>query len=129
MGFQIHPLSFLGGVLMNNFTATEKTDSELMKLAKKRVNAKREFIWHFASYVLVNSFIVFIYLITSGFGYFWPIWSIAGWGLGLAFHGVSVMLTLSDVTGKDKVMEEYNRLKEVKNTETPMIDLRDDRSN
>ena len=114
---------------MNNFTATEKTDSELMKLAKKRVNAKREFIWHFASYVLVNSFIVFIYLITSGFGYFWPIWSIAGWGLGLAFHGVSVMLTLSDVTGKDKVMEEYNRLKEVKNTETPMIDLRDDRSN
>ena len=113
---------------MKNNIATDEADRELMKLAKKRVKAKEEFIWHLVSYVLVNCFIVFIYLTTSGFGYFWPIWPMAGWGLGLAFHGVSVALTLSEVTGKDKIIEEYNRLK-AKDSEMEIIDIREDRNN
>ena len=118
---------------MSNGNATSEADARLMKLAKKRVKAKREFVWHLATYVLVNSFLIFIFLTTSGiFGYFWPMWPIMGWGLGLALHGVSLALTLSDNTGSDnKIMEEYNRLKQSETDELRSVvkDLRDDRSN
>lgn len=39
---------------------------------------------HVLSYVLVMLFLVAIWAVT-GAGYFWPIWPILGWGLGLAF--------------------------------------------
>jgi hypothetical protein len=118
------------GVYMNHLSVTDESNLELMKLAKKRVSAKKLLMEHIAAYVLVNIFLVLIYFVTSGFsfGYFWPIWPIMGWGLGLALHGVSVVLTLSYITGTDKVTEEYNRLKQ-QNYETEVIDIRDDRSN
>jgi len=126
-----------GGAVMSNYNATTEADSKLMKLAKKRVRAKREFVWNLACYVLVNTFLVLIYFITDGpFGYFWPIWPIMGWGLGVALHGVSVILTLSDTAAgsEDRVLEEYNKLKrgEMENTDelaSLVKDVEDDRSN
>ena len=40
---------------------------------------------HAVVYALVMALLVFIWL-TTGAGYFWPQWSIAGWGLLLALH-------------------------------------------
>jgi signal transduction histidine kinase len=40
---------------------------------------------HAVVYALVMTFLVFIWL-TTGAGYFWPQWAIAGWGLLLALH-------------------------------------------
>ena len=40
---------------------------------------------HAVVYALVMSLLVFIWLTTGG-GYFWPQWAIAGWGLLLALH-------------------------------------------
>jgi hypothetical protein len=45
---------------------------------------RRDFGWHFATYVIINGFLVFIWSI--GGGGFWPIWVIVPWGIGLAFH-------------------------------------------
>ncbi len=53
--------------------------------ALRRVKAKRDFRNHAAVYVVVNTMLVVIWAI-SGAGYFWPIWPIAGWGVGLAFN-------------------------------------------
>ena len=53
--------------------------------AVKQVKAKRDFKNHAAVYVIVNALLVFIWAV-SGFGYFWPIWAIVGWGIGLAFN-------------------------------------------
>ena len=118
---------------MSGYNATSEADLKLMKLAKRRVKAKKEFVWHLASYVLVNIFLVFIYITTSGFmGYFWPIWPITGWGLGLAFHGVALVLMLSDSTSSDnRVIEEYNRLKRAETDELASLvsDIHEDRSN
>jgi len=36
----------------------------------------------------VNTLLVVIWAM-SGSGYFWPIWPIAGWGVGLAFNAWS----------------------------------------
>lgn len=40
---------------------------------------------HSAVFVLVNTLLVAIWLLAGG-GYFWPIWPMLGWGLGLAVH-------------------------------------------
>lgn len=53
--------------------------------AIKRLNDKRDFKNHVVVYGVVNTILVVVWAAT-GAGFFWPIWSIAGWGVGLAFH-------------------------------------------
>jgi hypothetical protein len=59
--------------------------------AVKRIEAKRAFRFHLALYLLVNLFLIVIWALT-GHGYFWPIWPILGWGIGIVFHGWAVYL-------------------------------------
>jgi hypothetical protein len=53
--------------------------------ARKRVQARRDFSAHLVTYLVVNAFLVMIWAVT-GAGYFWPIWVIGPWGVGLALH-------------------------------------------
>jgi eukaryotic-like serine/threonine-protein kinase len=50
----------------------------------------RSFKTHLTLYLLVNAFLIGIWA-ASGGGYFWPIWSILGWGIGLAAHGAPLL--------------------------------------
>jgi hypothetical protein len=54
--------------------------------AVKRIEAKRAFRFHLALYLAVNLLLIAIWASTAR-GYFWPIWPILGWGIGIAFHG------------------------------------------
>jgi hypothetical protein len=61
----------------------EKKDDELWKLAKKRVGFKQALV----VYLCVNAFLIGLWYFDTGPGsYFWPKWSLLGWGLGLAIH-------------------------------------------
>ncbi len=53
--------------------------------AIKRLKARREFTTHVVTYVVVNAFLVGVWFVT-GAGYFWPIWVLGGWGIGLVLH-------------------------------------------
>lgn len=53
-----------------------------------RLERRRGFRAHLLVYGLVNAMLIVIWA-ASGAGYFWPIWSIAGWGVGLALHAWS----------------------------------------
>lgn len=57
--------------------------------AIRRLGAKREFRLHLTVYLVVNTMLIVIWAAT-GAGYFWPIWPIAGWAIGLASHAFAV---------------------------------------
>ena len=56
------------------------------RAAAARIADRRDFRNHAFIYCAVNTLLVVIWA-ASGAGYFWPIWVIAGWGIGLAAHG------------------------------------------
>ena len=55
---------------------------ELRDEAIHQLERKRLFRRHLAAYVIVNAFLIVIWL-ASGHGYFWPGWVIAGWGIAV----------------------------------------------
>ncbi len=65
------------------------TETKPREAAVRRLEARRDFRNHVAIYVIVNALLVVIWAAT-GSGYFWPIWPIAGWGIGLAFNAWAV---------------------------------------
>jgi hypothetical protein len=72
---------------------SQMSEEEIRKLAESRVSRKKGFFIHLIVYIVVNSFLVIIWAITSSVAKFWFPWFIfplAGWGVGLLFHGMSV---------------------------------------
>ena len=59
------------------------SDTQLHQLAHKRV----EFRTHLAVYLITNTACWIIWFLT-GRGYIWPVWPMAGWGIGVVFHYV-----------------------------------------
>lgn len=55
----------------------------LRDLAVKRLRKQHDFKIHLLIYVLVNAFLVVIWSM-SGTGFFWPVFPIFGWGIGVA---------------------------------------------
>ncbi|HYM49745.1 MAG TPA: 2TM domain-containing protein [Candidatus Limnocylindrales bacterium] len=61
-------------------------------LAIKRIKAKNDFKIHLAVYLIVNAMLVVIWAFTTAGqpfpqGFFWPIFVIAGWGIGVVING------------------------------------------
>ena len=74
-----------------------------------RITAKREFRNHALIYGAVNLLLVVIWA-ASGAGYFWPIWVIAGWGVGLAAHAWRTYGQRS--ISEEDIAEEMQRLEQ-----------------
>ncbi|MCL2530672.1 MAG: 2TM domain-containing protein [Oscillospiraceae bacterium] len=86
-----------------------------MKQAKANVQRKKEFKIHLAVYLAVNAFLVGIFFVTSRnafHAYFWPMWPMLGWGLGVAIHGAVVYLGGNSAKEADHVRKEYQKLKD-----------------
>ena len=82
-------------------------DEERREAAIERLKARRDFKTHAATYLIVNTGLVIIWAL-SGAGYFWPIWAIAGWGVGLAFNAWAVYGGKRAIT-EDDIRAEMNR--------------------
>ncbi len=83
------------------------TDADTRREAAiKRLEAKRGFKVHAAIYVIVNLLLVAVWAF-SGHDYFWPIWPILGWGVGLAIHGW--MTYFQKPIGEDDIRREMEK--------------------
>lgn len=80
---------------------TDDVDREqvLRDRAVKQLKRQRDFRSHLLIYVLVNTFLVVIWLITGRHGFFWPMFLIAGWGIG-------VIMNAWDVYGRQEITED-----------------------
>jgi len=67
--------------------------------AVRQLKKKRDFRGHLLVYILVNTFLVVIWLLTDPNGFFWPVFPIAGWGIG-------VIMNAWDVYGRQDITEE-----------------------
>ena len=74
------------------------TRAELAKLVedlprrprpRDRAADSRDFQEHLRAYLMVMALLVAIWLVT-GAGYFWPIWPILGWGIGVMSHASAI---------------------------------------
>lgn len=73
-------------------------DTDLRARAVARLRKRRDFRNHLFVYVVVNSAFVVMWLFLGG-GFFWPIFPILGWGIGVIFHA-------QDVYGNREISEE-----------------------
>ncbi|MBP1166517.1 MULTISPECIES: 2TM domain-containing protein [Chryseobacterium] len=57
--------------------------------ASRRVKDLKEFYGNLTSYGIVIPFLAILNLVTAP-GYLWFLWPALGWGVGIAFHAISV---------------------------------------
>lgn len=91
---------------MVNDTREETARDQAVTQLKKR----RDFHAHLLVYALVNGFLVVIWAITDVHAFFWPIFPIAGWGIGVVMNAWDVywrhQITETDIR---REMERHDR--------------------
>lgn len=80
----------------------------LRQTAKEKVAILRGFYQHAAIYILVNTALIVLNLITYD-DVLWAVWPLLGWGLNLAFHGVHAYSewNVSPSAWEERKMQEY----------------------
>ena len=81
---------------------------DLDRLARRRAGAKLGFYIHASVYLLVN---LGLYAINDRFtpSVAWNVWPLAGWGVGLAFHGLAVFFLGSGSSLRQRMVARERR--------------------
>ncbi len=97
--------SFEGKAGITNNKPDGLNDELTWQLARRRASFK----WNLRSYAILNTMFIAIWYFSSGPGaYYWPIWPMLGWGVGLASHYLSAY----HEDHYNTVEKEYKKLKE-----------------
>lgn len=90
------------------YPVPEGKDPYLWRKAQLRASFKT----HALTYLLVNALLLGVWYFTGPYQdhyhYFWPIWPLLGWGIGLASHGFAAYNTSTE----NAVEREYRKLSE-----------------
>ena len=89
-------------------TGTFTSDPELRKAAIDHLRKKREFWQHAFVFVVINVAINLIWLFTTPGGFYWPMFPLFGWGIGLAFHAWDVYAPTP--VSEERIQREIERL-------------------
>lgn len=84
------------------------SDEVLRQRAIKRLKKRRDFGAHLLVYFLVNTFIVLIWFMTGANGFFWPVFPIVGWGIGVVMNAWDVYR--NDEFDETQIRREMDRL-------------------
>jgi hypothetical protein len=72
--------------------------------ARKRAEDKVGFYIHFLVYLIVNGVLITINLRTNP-EYYWFVWPLFGWGIGVLFHGLSVFFFSEGTAFREHMIE------------------------
>lgn len=92
---------------MTDYSHDQDSQAVLREMAVKRLKAKRDLRAHLLAYVTVNAFLVAIWAVT-GAGFFWPLFPIFGWGIGVAFN---IWDVYSPEATQEQIAAEMERLR------------------
>ena len=88
-------------------TYEQGQETELRERAVKRLKKRRDFHGHVLVYLLVNAFLVVIWAVTSPDGFFWPVFPIVGWGIGVVMNAWDVYFA-EDITEEQITREMHD---------------------
>ena len=89
-------------------TIDDTRDLALRERAVTRLKKRRDFYGHILVYLLVNAFLVVIWAVTSPGGFFWPVFPLVGWGIGVVMNAWDVYVA-EEVT-EDRIQREMEHL-------------------
>jgi hypothetical protein len=87
--------------------STPTSESDLRQTAISQLRKKRGLQAHALAYLMVNLILVAIWFVTSPHGFFWPVFLMFGWGIGLAFNAWDVYVP---GPSEARIRREMNRL-------------------
>ena len=90
---------------------------ELYEHAKNRVRKRKKFYSHVITWVVLSVFFILLNLSTTD--YFWAIFPILAWGIGVSFHGIQVF---SGEWEDAEVDREFERLKRKRRAIRPELE-------
>lgn len=86
----------------------DDTRDALRERAVKRLKKRRDFYGHILVYLLVNAFLVVIWAVTSPGGFFWPVFPLVGWGIGVVMNAWDVFW--AEEVSEDRIQREMDHL-------------------
>ncbi len=78
--------------------------------AVKRLKKRRDFYGHLFVYAVVNGMLVAIWALVNVHGFFWPIFPMLGWGVGVVFNAWDVYR--SDTFTEAQIRREIEHLEQ-----------------
>jgi hypothetical protein len=84
-------------------------DEVLRERAIRRLKKRRDFAGHLLVYTLVNTFLVLIWFMSGSDGFFWPVFPIVGWGIGVVMNAWDVYR--NDGFDETQIRREMERLR------------------
>lgn len=82
-------------------------DDQIRRQAIHRIRARQQFYVHLVFFLAMNVYLVAVWA-RSGAPYFWPIWALFGWGIGIAAHASHVFGWQRPIS-EDRIQREINR--------------------
>jgi len=81
---------------------------DLERLARRRAGAKMGFYVHATAYVAVNLLLIAVQTAATP-QFHWALFPAAGWGLGLALHGIAVFFASPGSALRQRMVEAERR--------------------
>jgi hypothetical protein len=94
---------------INDTTTGPEVDVVSRGQAIKKLKKRRDFYGHLVVYAVVNSFLVAIWAVTDLHGFFWPIFPILGWGIGVVLNAWDVYH--NDTFSEEQIQREVDHLR------------------
>ena len=85
---------------------TGTTDEDIYKLARQRVQDRKDFLQHLVIYAIVNIILALAWAFATDVDHPWFVWVLVPWGIGVLIHFIVVVV----FSGRDmKIKEERSK--------------------